>query len=170
MVSSYLPLPSSFSAFARSPPFTDTRCTVPGPTCIRPRRHYYRFLISDLIDLSSPAFGSRFPIYVMAISLTIPARLRSLDRPFISPLPLLGDFQIASSVIRTLQKLARLHPPFAIWTIHPSSSLSLSHRLDIRLISYMNTILGLALVVFIPPFLSFSFPTYTDVDHTLSTA
>lgn len=124
---------------------------VPGDSYIRPRRHYYRFLISDLIGLSSPRFGVEVPyirhghhsgsLFLIGPTIHFPPSHSSV----------IFKSHPASSV--HCKKLARLHPSFAIWTIHPSSSLSLSHRLDIRFISYMNTILGLALVVFIPPFL-----------------
>lgn len=131
----------------------------------------YRFLISDLIDLSSPALGSRFPIYVMATSLTIPARSPSLIGSTINfpPSPLLGDFQIASrrsSVHFKKTGKATSAMRHLDYHIKPQSL-----RLDLRIIPYMNTILGLALLVIIPPFFfPISFPIYTDVDHTLSTA
>lgn len=97
----------------------------------------------------------------MVTSLTIPARLRSLDQPFISPppLPLLGDFQISFSVIRTLQKTGKATPVIRHLDYPTFFRLTMSPpRYSSYFIHEYNS--GLALIVFLPPFFLFFFPRF----------
>lgn len=156
-VPSYRSIPPTFSAFARFPFHRYTLHPVPGLSCIRPRRHYYRFLISDLIGLPSLRFGVEVP-YIRHGHFTHHSGTPFLIGPTIHFPPSHSSviFKSHPASSAHCKKFARLHPSFAIWTIQPSS-VSQCHRLDIHLISYMNTILGLALIVLLSPFLLFFF-------------